>query len=87
MGARDGRLPSRPGRALRLMARRGTVRTCGPVALLVGTILTTVNQGGILLHGRAGAADVARVAANFVIPYCVSSYGLLARNRAETGKP
>lgn len=68
VGARDGLLWSRPKRALLLMARAATVRTCGPVAVLVGTILTAVNQGGTLLHGRAGAADVARIAAKLRHP-------------------
>jgi len=72
---------SRPSQALLLVVRGATARTCGPVALFVGTVLTAVNQGGALLEGRAGAADAARVAANFAIPYCVSSYGLLAHER------
>lgn len=75
---------SRPSQALLLVVRGATARTCGPVALLVGTVLTAVNQGGALLHSRAGATDAARAAANFAIPYCVSSYGLLAHRRAKT---
>lgn len=66
-----------PGEAFLLVLRGATVRISGPVAVVVGTVLTAVNQGGVLLGGDVGAATLLRTAANFAIPYCVSSYGAL----------
>jgi len=44
-------------------------------------VLTVVNQGTVLLAGHHGPATVARVAANYAIPCCVSSYGALSAVR------
>lgn len=67
----------RPSQAVTLVLNGATVRTCLPVAAVVGTVLTTVNQGTVLLTGHLSVATVARVAANYAIPFCVSSYGAL----------
>ena len=48
-----------------------------PIALVVGTILIAVNQGAELVTGHVTAATVLRGLANYVIPYIVSSVGLL----------
>ena len=78
---------SRPGEACKLVLTGATARTCAPVAAVVGTVLTTVNQGAVLLTGHLGVATVARVAANYVIPYCVSSYGALSAVRRPAPPP
>lgn len=78
---------SRPGEACKLVLTGATARTCAPVAAVVGTVLTTVNQGAVLLAGHLGVATVARVAANYVIPYCVSSYGALSAVRRPAPPP
>lgn len=43
------------------------------VALVVGTALNLVNQGPAILHG--GEVSWMQVALNYLLPYCVSSYG------------
>lgn len=43
----------------------------------MGTLLSLVNQGDVLLHGRVSAASAVQIAANFAIPYVVSSIGYL----------
>ena len=60
------------------MVVRRTVR----IALLVGTILSAVNQGGVLLAGDASGMTWLRVAVNYVIPFCVSNAGVLSGTRA-----
>ncbi len=45
---------------------------------MVGTLLTVINQGSVLVSGSADAATALRVAANYAIPYAVSSLGYLA---------
>ncbi len=72
---------SSPRQACALVLTGATARTCLPVAAVVGTVLTVVNQGTVLLAGHHGPATVARVAANYVIPFCVSSYGALSAVR------
>lgn len=71
----------RPRHAVLLVLRGATARTCVPVAVVVGTVLTAVNQGALVVQGRLHLVDLARVAANYVVPYLVSSYGLLSRSR------
>ncbi len=72
---------SSPRQACALVLTGATARTCLPVAAVVGSVLTAVNQGAVLLTGHVGPATVARVAANYAIPFCVSSYGALSAVR------
>ena len=84
-----GRRPRRTGcppwtrrqDALRLFASGITVRAAAPVALAVGTLLSAVNQGGAVLHGRLSAGLVAKVAVNYLTPFVVASLGFLAAGR------
>ena len=64
--------------ALRLIALGYTFRTCFRVALVVGTLLSIVNQGSVLLAGEATASTAIRIAINYLIPFVVSSVGYLA---------
>ncbi|MGE0139491.1 MAG: nitrate/nitrite transporter NrtS [Ilumatobacteraceae bacterium] len=66
------------GEALRLIALGYTFRTCFRVALVVGTLLSIVNQGSVILAGEATASTAIRIAINYLIPFVVSSIGYLA---------
>lgn len=66
-----------PGQACRVVLTGATARISGPVAAVVGTVLTAVNQGTVLLGGEISVPVALRIAANYAIPYCVSSYGAL----------
>jgi hypothetical protein len=55
-----------------------TFHTASRVALVVGTLLTIVNQGAIIVHGDQTSLTWVRVAANYAIPYVVASIGYLA---------
>lgn len=58
------------------------------IALIVGTILSAVNQGDHLVHGEVGPVIVLRIAANYITPWIVSSIGYVsARRRAGDGGP
>lgn len=74
---------STPAEALRLLAAGRTVRAAGPVSLLVGSILSALNQGWVILSGDVPATTIARIAVNFAVPFCVASYGLLAGRRSR----
>ena len=70
-----------PREALALFVRGVTVRTASKVALLVGTILSVVNQGTVIVDGNATAVTWIRVGVNYLVPFLVSSYGFLAARR------
>ena len=71
----------------RLILRGVTFRTCSRVALVVGTILSVVNQGAVIASGDANRMTWVRVGVNYLIPFLVSSVGYIApfrlRNRAD----
>ena len=53
------------------------------IALFVGTVLSMVNEGAMLLHGSASAATWLRIAANYVTPFCVASAGYVSAGPAR----
>ena len=56
---------------------RRTVR----IALVVGTILTLINQADVIVKGDATALTVVKVCLNFVVPFIVSNLGVLTGAR------
>ena len=44
------------------------------VALIVGTILTAINQGDIIASGPIAPSDLVKILLNYFVPYCVSTY-------------
>ncbi len=52
----DGSRPtwSTMGQAAGLILRGTTARTAGPIAAIVGTVLSLVNEGQLLANGQAG---------------------------------
>lgn len=87
MSTADPRAPSWTSypEAVQLVLRGVTARTAGPTALVVGTALTLVNQGGRLRSGTLDAVTIARIAVNFIIPFCVASIGFLGPLRERPG--
>ena len=76
---------STPREALRVVFLRSTLRKTVRIALVVGTILSLINQLGVILDGRANYATWLRVGANYFVPFCVSSTGFLtATKRSST---
>lgn len=86
-GSRPELAWSTPWQAVVLICRGATFRTGSRIALVVGTLLTAVNQGTVLASGHAGAATIFRVVANYLIPYVVSSLGYLAPFRVRRPGP
>jgi hypothetical protein len=72
--------PAAPG--LATVFSQPSLARCIPIALLVGTLLSLINQGTVMFAGDATVATWLRVGMNFVIPFCVSSAGFLASQRA-----
>jgi len=57
------------------------LKSTGTIALVVGTWLTVVNQGDVVLAKGIDAALLLKIAVNYLTPFVVSNLGLLARKR------
>ena len=78
-----GRPPrSRVGEMIALFARGTTLRPCLPVAVVVGCVLSAINEGARIASGHAGWPTWVQVGFNFVVPFVVSSYGYLTAQTA-----
>jgi hypothetical protein len=64
--------------ALAYCAGREHLRRAIRIALVVGLLLTAVNQLDVILAGDATAATWAKCCLNFVVPFIVSNLGLLS---------
>lgn len=62
-------------------ARRENLRRTARIALVVGVLLTVINQGGVIAAGDATTATWVRCALNFAVPFLVSNAGLLSGRR------
>ncbi len=85
MASTDSQLHS--GRPTALLILRGeTLRYIWRIPLVVGTLLTIVNQSRYMLDGVDAAAVVA-VLINYLTPYVVSSLGFLnyQQRQAQNG--
>jgi len=51
------------------------------IALIVGTILTAINQGNVILGGDASAALAWKIPLTYAVPYCVATVGALLNSR------
>ena len=74
---------NRPSEAVALFLRGHTVRTASPVAAVVGTLLSAVNQGAVVVGGDATIGTWLRIAFNYVVPFVVASIGYLSARRAR----
>lgn len=58
-------------------------RRVAAIALVVGSLLTGINDGGVLASGRLGRTVWVRVVFDYLIPACVSTMGVLAGSRRK----
>jgi hypothetical protein len=76
--------------ALRICREREHLRRTAKIALVVGTILTAINQLDVILRGDATAITWVKSGLNYCVPFVVSNLGLLAasgRRRGGTSTP
>lgn len=62
-------------------AQRQNLRRTIRIALIVGVVLTLINQGAVIAGGDATIATWVRCGLNFVVPFVVSNAGLLSGRR------
>jgi hypothetical protein len=60
----------------RPMLRRSTL-----TALVVGTVLVLINQGGILLSGALPGSLAWQIPLTYAVPFCVATWGALGNSR------
>jgi hypothetical protein len=72
-----------PRDALRICFRREHLRRTIKIALVVGTILTLINQLDVIVKGDATTLVWIKAGLNYCVPFIVSNLGLLAGKRAE----
>lgn len=49
-------------------------------ALVVGTILSAINQGDVILADEP--PQLVKIGLNYLVPYCVATYGAVSAKRA-----
>jgi len=59
----------------------GTPKRAIFTALVVGTILTSINHGDVILAGLAPPAW--KVILTYCVPYCVTTWGAITGKRAQ----
>ena len=70
--------------ALAYCLRREHLRRTARIALVVGVILTAINQADVIASGDATAVTWLKCALNFVVPFVVSNLGLLSGRTPRT---
>ena len=62
--------------------RQGTLlRRSALTSLAVGSILAMINQGPAVFAGHVHPGQIAQVALNYVVPFCVATWGGLVNTR------
>jgi len=65
----------------KMMFGDGTSKRAFFTALVVGTILTTINHGDVLIAGSA--PPLIKVVLTYCVPYCVTTWGAITGKRAQ----
>ena len=64
---------------------RPTLRRTCTIALIVGCVLTSINQGDVLVEDRATAGTAVKIVLNFCVPFIVSNLGVITGSRTASG--
>lgn len=72
---------------LEVVFSRPALRRCIPTAIVVGSLLSAINQGTVISQGDATPVTWIRVAFNYLIPFSVANVGfcgaVFARRREK----
>src|SRR5215470_20130772 len=63
-----------------------TLRRSGVIALTVGTLLTAINQGDVLLAGQWTAELLWKIPLTYAVPFVVATLGALGTGRVQERK-
>jgi hypothetical protein len=70
--------------AVAYCGRREHLRRTLGIALVVGIVLTSINQLDVIVSGEATLTTWVKCGMNFVVPFVVSNLGLLSGRRSPT---
>jgi len=70
-----------PPSVTQMMMGDGTPKKALYTALVVGTILTAINHGDVIVSGPAPA--IWKVILTYCVPYCVTTWGAITGKRAQ----
>jgi len=62
----------------RSACRPPVFRRCVVVALVVGTLLSLLNQGDVIIVGRFNRVIALRIIGNYLIPFVVANLGAMS---------
>lgn len=63
---------------LKIAMRRDVLARGLKVGLIVGTILTAINQGDLILAGTLSAEIAWKIPLTYLVPFCVSTYAAVS---------
>lgn len=70
---------------LKIALRRDVVVRGLKVGAIVGTVLTAINQGDLILAGDLNAGSIWKILLTYMVPYCVSIYAGVSAIIAHDG--
>ena len=62
-----------------------TVQRSLLISLIVGTLLTAINQGNLIVQGDLSATLAWQVPLTYLVPYCVATIGAVLNARRTAG--
>lgn len=68
----------RRGRLIKRCVQPHHLRRTLTIALIVGSFLTLINQGGLLLAGQVSSGLLLKALLNYLTPFVVANLGLLS---------
>ena len=81
IGRRSSRSRVGVREAIAYCCRAERLRRTTMIAVVVGVVLTAINQLDVILAGRATAVTAVKCVLNFLVPFVVSNLGLLSGRR------
>jgi len=72
---------------MQVVLYRPHLRKTITIALVVGTILFSINQLDVVLRGDATPLVWVKSAITYLVPYCVSNTGVLVASRRPSPEP
>ncbi len=70
--------------ALAIVVVPSNLKSTIRIALIVGTILFAINQLDVVLNGNASAFVWFKIGLTYVVPFCVSNFGILVATKRQS---
>ena len=82
-GNEDRKDWSTSGEALTIVCKRSNLKNTITIALIVGTVLFTINQLDVVLRGEATRTVWLKIIITYFVPFMVSNIGILSVTRRK----